>query len=534
MKLGEIAIESRKTYKGDKTNFPIVGLEHLISGEIRFNEYDVNTENTFTRFFSKGQVLFGRRRAYLKKAAVAEFDGICSGDITVIEAIPSKIVPELLPFILQNDNLFDFAVSRSAGGLSPRVKWEDLSEFEVCLPSMEEQKILADKLWAAYRLKESYKKLLAATDDMVKSQFIEMLAIDPQYKTLDNACSYIGKGITPKYVETSTIAVVNQACVYWDGLHLDNVKYHDSGIALKKSLLENGDVLLNSTGSGTLGRSCLYINPGGDKDYITDGHVAVLKTEPKFILPEVLVMYFSLKDTQEELYRNYVTGSTNQVDIVFTSIKNMKIPTPQIDLQKKFISIKHQADKSKFGGFKSQFIEMFGNNVPMKKISDVCDVRGGSTPTRTTDEYWKNGTVSWFTIDDIYQQGRYIYETKQHITQLATKKCFVYPIDTVLICCTASIGEYAIVNKEMASNQQFNGLMIKDKQELHPEFLLYVASTLKEDLLRQSGKTTINFVSRSKLESMEIPIPDFAIQEEFITIAQQADKSKVHYQKIVA
>ena len=174
----------------------------------------------------------------------------------------------------------------------------------------------------------------------------------------------------------------------------------------------------------------------------------------------------------------------------------------------------------------SQFIEMFGNNVPMKKISDVCDVRGGSTPTRTTDEYWKNGTVSWFTIDDIYQQGRYIYETKQHITQLATKKCFVYPIDTVLICCTASIGEYAIVNKEMASNQQFNGLMIKDKQELHPEFLLYVASTLKEDLLRQSGKTTINFVSRSKLESMEIPIPDFAIQEEFITIAQQADKSK--------
>ena len=179
------------------------------------------------------------------------------------------------------------------------------------------------------------------------SQFIEMLAIDPQYKTLDNACSYIGKGITPKYVETSTIAVVNQACVYWDGLHLDNVKYHDSGIALKKSLLENGDVLLNSTGSGTLGRSCLYINPGGDKDYITDGHVAVLKTEPKFILPEVLVMYFSLKDTQEELYRNYVTGSTNQVDIVFTSIKNMQIPTPQIDLQKKFISIKHQADKSK-------------------------------------------------------------------------------------------------------------------------------------------------------------------------------------------
>ena len=76
MKLGEIARESRETYKGDKTDIPIVGLEHLISQELRFSEYDVNTDNTFTKFFHRGQILFGRRRAYLKKAAIAEFYGI--------------------------------------------------------------------------------------------------------------------------------------------------------------------------------------------------------------------------------------------------------------------------------------------------------------------------------------------------------------------------------------------------------------------------------------------------------------------------
>ena len=173
----------------------------------------------------------------------------------------------------------------------------------------------------------------------------------------------------------------------------------------------------------------------------------------------------------------------------------------------------------------SQFIEMFGDNVSKKKISDVCDVRGGSTPTRTTKEFWNNGTISWFTIEDIYEQGRYISETKQHITELATKKCFVYPVDTVLICCTASVGEYAITKKEMASNQQFNGMMIKDKSELHPEYLLYVASTLKEDLLRQAGKTTINFVSRSKLENIEIPVPPYSEQLGFVSVYRQADKS---------
>lgn len=174
----------------------------------------------------------------------------------------------------------------------------------------------------------------------------------------------------------------------------------------------------------------------------------------------------------------------------------------------------------------SQFIEMFGNNVSKKKISEVCDVRGGSTPTRTTKEFWNNGTIPWFTVEDIYEQGRYISETKQHITELATKKCFIYPVDTVLICCTASVGEYAITKKEMASNQQFNGMMIKDKSELHPEYLLYVASTLKEDLLRQAGKTTINFVSRSKLENIEIPVPPYSEQLGFVSIYQQADKSE--------
>lgn len=171
MKLEEFARESRATHKGDKSGVPIVGLEHLIPQEIKFSGYDVDTENTFTKTFKKGQILFGRRRAYLKKAAIADFDGICSGDITVIEAIPGKVDPLLLPFIIQNDKFFDYAVSRSAGGLSPRVKWEHLKDYEFDLPPIEEQRILADKLWAAYRLKESYKKLLTATQEMVKSFF---------------------------------------------------------------------------------------------------------------------------------------------------------------------------------------------------------------------------------------------------------------------------------------------------------------------------------------------------------------------------
>lgn len=171
--LGDIALERKESCKGSKDRFPTVGLEHLIPEEITLTMWEDVSNNTFTKVFHKGDVLFGRRRAYLKKAAVASFDGICSGDITVIEAKPDRILPELLPFIIQNDALFDFAVSKSAGSLSPRVKWEHLKNYEFELPNMDKQKKLAELLWAMDATKKSYQKLIAATDELVKSQFIE-------------------------------------------------------------------------------------------------------------------------------------------------------------------------------------------------------------------------------------------------------------------------------------------------------------------------------------------------------------------------
>ena len=111
-------------------------------------------------------------------------DGICSGDITVIEAIPEHILPELLPFIIQNDALFDFAVEKSAGSLSPRVKWEHLRNYEFELPDMDKQRELAELLWAMDATKKSYQELIAATDELVKSQFI-----GPAHPSTERRCA---------------------------------------------------------------------------------------------------------------------------------------------------------------------------------------------------------------------------------------------------------------------------------------------------------------------------------------------------------
>lgn len=171
--LGDVSRERKETCKGSKSGYPIVGLEHMVPEELALTSWSDDSENTFSKVFRKGDVLFGRRRAYLKKAAVAPFDGICSGDITVIEANAERIVPELLPFIIQNDALFDYAVGKSAGSLSPRVKWEHLKNYKFELPDMNKQRELAELLWSMDEAKKAYQELIAATDELVKSQFIE-------------------------------------------------------------------------------------------------------------------------------------------------------------------------------------------------------------------------------------------------------------------------------------------------------------------------------------------------------------------------
>lgn len=119
-----------------------VGLEHLEPGDLRIRSWGSVADGvTFTSVFQPGQVLFGKRRAYQRKVAVADFSGVCSGDIYVLETKDAQVLlPELLPFICQTDAFFDHAVGTSAGSLSPRTNWTSLADFEFGLPKMEEQR----------------------------------------------------------------------------------------------------------------------------------------------------------------------------------------------------------------------------------------------------------------------------------------------------------------------------------------------------------------------------------------------------------
>ncbi|MFV0527269.1 MAG: restriction endonuclease subunit S [Lachnospiraceae bacterium] len=324
--LGEVAKERKETSKDNKGRYPIVGLEHLISEEITLTAWEENKENSFTKIFRKGDVLFGRRRAYLKKAVVAPFDGICSGDITVIQALPDKILPELLPFIIQNDALFDFAIGKSAGSLSPRVKWENLKNFRFELPDLKEQSKLASLLWSIDSTKKTYQKLIQKTDELVKSQFIEM------FGSIDSV------GTFPRKQWDEVLQIIN-------------------GRDYKDIADPNGQYPVYGSG-GLMGRATDYICPEntivvGRKGTIDKPFIVYEKfwnVDTAFgVVPEqgilhYLYLFWYCKQLDfKKLNKASTLPSTTKDDLL-----KLWINIPPYDQQKQFAAFVRQSDKSKF------------------------------------------------------------------------------------------------------------------------------------------------------------------------------------------
>ena len=358
VKLGDIAIEAKSSNKGDKTGIRIVGLEHLTPSNVTLSSWSDDTENSFTKEFLKGDVLFGRRRAYLKKAAVAPFDGICSGDITVIRAIEDKVDPDLLPFIIHNDFLFDFAVGKSAGSLSPRVKWTHLKEFTIDIPSMPEQSKLAETLWSINETKNAYEKLINKTDELVKSQFIEMFG-DPQTNDKDlpvmhinEVVSLLRNGATIKQnkdregypitrIETIANRTVDRSRMGYAGI-TDLSKYEDY-------ILQDGDILMSHINSVThMGKSAIY-ERSADENIIHGMNLLCLRPKVNIVMPYFLYRYFQMDYFYDQVL-SITKKAVNQASMTIKDLGNLTLIVPDMESQMLYVDFVRQSDKSKFYG----------------------------------------------------------------------------------------------------------------------------------------------------------------------------------------
>ena len=347
VRFDQIARECRETFKSSFEGIPIVGLEHIEPYDMLLKNYDVDVETTFTKSFKRGQILFGRRRAYQHKACVATCDGICSGDITVIEPIEGAVFPDLLPFIIQNEDFFEHAIKGSNGALSPRVKWEHVANFEFNLPSIDEQKVLAEKLWAAYEVKQSYLKMIDATQEMVKSQFIEMFGTS---ESNDKGWPVSTFGERFNITSGGTPDTQNES--YWNGdiswigsnmcqnciLKANDGKYiTKEGLDHSSAKIYKRDTVLVALVGATIGKVA-YLQ----FETATNQNVAGIEVKDKDEY-EPFFLYYLLQNMYNRFFMLGM-GKFKMASLGF--IKSLPLLIPPIEQQRHFVKIAKQADKS--------------------------------------------------------------------------------------------------------------------------------------------------------------------------------------------
>ncbi len=242
-----------------------------------------------------------------------------------------------------------------------------------------------------------------------------------------------------------------------------------------------------------------------------------------------LYCFYLLRSMEDQIKGN--TGSTF-ASINRTDICKLKIPLPPLSVQEEIVAELDSYQKIIDGA--KQVVDNWKPHIdidpnwPLIKLGDLMDIFNGSTPKRDVEEYWCQGTIPWFTIDDIREQGRVIKGTRQFITDkaLAETSVKLLPPNTVLLCCTASIGEYAYTEIELTTNQQFNGLVIKEtsRNRILPKYLFWYSSLLKDELNRLSGKATFGFVSVGTLKKITIHLPDLSVQQAIVECIDNEQK----------
>ncbi len=315
-----------------------VGLEHIETGNLHINSWgNVAEGTTFTKTFKRGHILFGKRRAYLKKAAVADFEGLCSGDILVLEAKEDKINHKLLPFLISSDRFFDYAVQTSAGSLSPRTKFQDLAKFEFLLPPKDQQTKLAELLWAGDEVVEKYEGIGNRLQTLKKT-FISQKIIKSNFpqKSLTDVTIVIRNGITEKQSPNQSEYKVTRIETISDGtINLDKVGYveNPSKRFFDYKLL-NGDVLFSHINSvAHIGKVAFF---EGDSELYHGMNLIGIRPDTEMILPKYL-FYILQSEISKKHFEKIAKQAVNQASLDLGDIGSYYIPYPEIRIQKSLL-----------------------------------------------------------------------------------------------------------------------------------------------------------------------------------------------------
>ncbi len=340
-----------------------VGLEHLDPDSLTLRRWGTPSDVIGDKLqFRKGDIIFGRRRAYQRKLAVAEFDGICSAHAMVVRAKTETVDPDFLPFLMQSDLFMQRAIDISVGSLSPTINWKTLRIQEFPLPPQDEQRRIADILWAADETAEgynsSYEHLCSLHSQLLtilttigigastlKKTALGNIAEHWGVETVQNVTTMCQYGLSIPLKESGMYPILRMMN-YDDGeIVANDLKYVDlDEREFAEFRLERNDILFNRTNSADLvGKVGIFRLEG---DYVFASYLVRLRAHPDKVLPEYLNAYLNSDLGQRRLLA-YATPGVSQTNISAGSLKKVLVSTPPLEEQRAIVGVLEQVRSQK-------------------------------------------------------------------------------------------------------------------------------------------------------------------------------------------
>ena len=308
-----------------------VGLEHLDPDSLKIRRWGVPTDVEASKLvFKSGDIIFGKRRVYQRKLAVADFDGICSAHAMVLRSKPEVALPEFLPFFMQSDLFMERALEISVGSLSPTINWKTLAKQEFSLPPLEEQRRIAKVLKAAERATECLRILseqariswLSFLESLQRDQRLEPRSLGELLDNIKPGRSVVGSDKAPRETE---LAVLKVSAVDPMGFQPKEAKVLlDPSDFMPELCVKDGDLLMTRSNTPALvGETCIV-----SRDYpnlmLCD---KTLRLVPNESVNKKLLWHLMQSQSMRQQLTSVATGTGGAMkNISQAKIKALRVP----------------------------------------------------------------------------------------------------------------------------------------------------------------------------------------------------------------
>ena len=487
-----------------------------------------------------------------------------------------KFIPNIVK--LNNRFLYHFLLSKgleilkisSVSGAQPNLSTENIKNLVIPVPPLEVQeeiaKILDNYTKSVEELKEKLNEELIARKNQYSWYRDYLLKFENKVeivKLKDIATEmYRGNGIKREEVREIGIPCVRYGEIYTDyGISFEKTKsYTDENLITNKKYIDYGDILFAITGESVeeIGKSTAYI---GKEKCLVGGDILVMKHKQD---PVYLSYVLSTENAQKQKSKGKIKSKVVHTNA--TDIGEIEIPLPPLEVQKRIVEVLDNFEKicndlniglpaeiearQKQYEFYRNFLLTFKiENCILPKtrqdktrqdiiklfmyifryieleLGEMFELKNGYTPSKSNPEYWLNGNINWFKIEDINTNGRILKNSIEKVNKKGIKGK-LFPENTLIISTSATIGEYTLITKEFLCNQRFTCLIVKGeyKNILLPMFLKHYAYILSKKCKENIKIGNFPSVDMDKFKKYLIPLPSLEEQQRIVDILDRFDK----------